>query len=457
MVARSSSGEWWRPQVQSRSAYTEARSPAALSLPPTGESKLPFRAVMMFTFILLAAPQQMFPVLAPLRIALLSVAVALLAHCWVQISNRRPLIDLNVGIVLVLAILGWCILTVPFSIWRGGSVGFLMERYLKTILAFLLLANIVITLPRLHKLSWALVSMSVMLALTTVKNFASGTMISAGGRVAGYDSPLTENPNDMAMLLNLMLPFAVALLLTTPRKLARIFLVAAIGIMVAAIIATFSRAGFLTLGVMYLIYFWRFRKRAERFLAPVVLLIVIACLPLVPSSYFDRVGTITNIEEDESGSAQERWSDALVASKLILGSPLIGSGVGTATIAMNEARGDLWIEIHNVYLTLGVELGLPGLLLFLMFYRVCLKSTGEAMAWARRSPPGNQQSRELFYLAEAIHISLLAFLVEAFFHPVAYHFYLYYIAGLAIGLRVLIATEKSRLAGTDIEYARAQS
>lgn len=455
-MAHSSSREWWRPKIVALQPDARTFPQASLSPSAPEESKLPFRAVMMFTFILLAAPQQMFPVLAPLRIALLSVAVALLAHCWVQISSRRPLIDLNIGVVLVLAILGWCILTVPFSVWRGGSISFLMERYLKTILAYLLLANIVITVPRLKKLSWALVSMSVMLAFTTIKNFASGTMISAGGRVAGYDSPLTENPNDMAMLLNLMLPFAVALLLTTRRRLARVFLVAAIGIMVGAIIATFSRAGFLALGVMYLIYLWRFRSRAERFLAPAVLLIVICCLPLVPSTYFDRLSTITNIEEDESGSAQERWSDALVASKLILSSPLIGSGVGTATIAMNEARGDLWIEIHNVYLTLGVELGLPGLVLFLVFYRVCLKSTGAAMALARASP-GNQQSRELFYLAEAIHISLLAFLVEAFFHPVAYHFYFYYIAGLAIGLRIIVAEEKSRSAGTNHEYSRAQT
>src|SRR5690606_32028795 len=179
MVAHSSSREWWRPKIVALQPDARTFPQASLSPSAPEESKLPFRAVMMFTFILLAAPQQMFPVLAPLRIALLSVAVALLAHCWVQISSRRPLIDLNIGVVLVLAILGWCILTVPFSVWRGGSISFLMERYLKTILAYLLLANIVITVPRLKKLSWALVSMSVMLAFTTIKNFASGTMISA--------------------------------------------------------------------------------------------------------------------------------------------------------------------------------------------------------------------------------------------------------------------------------------
>src|SRR5690606_33219968 len=141
-------------------------------VPHREESKLPFRAVMMFTFILIVAPQQMFPVLAPLRIAMLSVAVALLAHCWVQISRGKPVLDMNAGVILVLVLLGWCVLTVPFSMWRGGSIGFLMERYLKTILAFLLLANIVITVPRLKTLSWALICMSVMMAFTTIKNFA---------------------------------------------------------------------------------------------------------------------------------------------------------------------------------------------------------------------------------------------------------------------------------------------
>src|SRR5690606_6986477 len=155
----------------------------------------------------------------------------------------------------------------------------------------------------------------------------------------------------------------------------------------------------------------------------------------------------TNIEEDESGSAQTRWGDALVATELVVKSPLVGSGVGTATLAMNNARGNTWTEIHNVYLTLAVELGLPGLLLFLAFYGVCLKATNTAIEWARAGPSVLPQRKELYYLAEAIRVSLLAFSVEAFFHPVAYHFYFYYFAGLAIGLRILVTEEKSRIAG----------
>ena len=43
--------------------------------------------------------------------------------------------------------------------------------------------------------------------------------------------------------------------------------------------------------------------------------------------------------------------------------------------------------------------------------------------------------RDLFLLAEGIQVSLFAFAIAALFHPVAYHFYFYYIAGLALAAR----------------------
>ena len=281
--------------------------------------------------------------------------------------------------------------------------------------------------------------MAMPLAFTTLQNWAAGSFNENAGRIlVSYNAPLTANPNDLALMMNLLLPFAIGLFLHARGKpLLRIALGVAICIFVATIVITFSRAGFLTLVVIFAIYMWRLRSRPERGWIPLALLLMLLALPFVPTDYYDRLSTITNIESDASGSAQTRWSDMFVALGLIANNPIIGAGAGMNVFAMNEARGELSLEIHNVYLQYGVDLGLPGLILFLLLFASCLRTTQDVITRSARLPDPDG----LFYLAEGIKVSLMAFAVEAMFHPVAYNFYFYYIAGLAVALRTVCDRE----------------
>jgi O-antigen ligase len=102
-------------------------------------------------------------------------------------------------------------------------------------------------------------------------------------------------------------------------------------------------------------------------------------------------------------------------------------------LAVNEIRGATWTLVHNAYLEYAVELGLAGLFLFLMLLVTCLR-TVRRVRWRAQARP---DLAELSWLAEGISIALVAFAVAAFFHPVAYHFYFYCLAGLAIAAGVL--------------------
>ena len=272
--------------------------------------------------------------------------------------------------------------------------------------------------------------MAVPLAFTAIRNLLTGVTMSGGQRIVGYDAPLAENPNDMALLTNLLLPLAIGFFLSSPTWLRKLAFGALIVLMVTAIFATFSRAGFLTLAVTFLCYLVLLRKRPERHLAPLMLIVVVVALPFMPGDYVGRLGTIADIDSDATNSAQTRMRDYLAAAQLVLDNPLTGTGVGTNMLAMNEARGATWTEIHNVYLTFTVELGLPGLILFVMLLFASLRA---AQAMQSRSK-GNPAQMELYCLAEGLKVSVIAFSVAALFHPVAYHFYFYYIAGLAIAL-----------------------
>lgn len=418
--------QWWRV------TSPQEPPPNAVAADTMPDSKWPFRALLAFTFVMLLAPQQAFPILAPFRIALLVVFVSVLTYMYARLVRGQPFLEMKPGIKPALMIAAWSVMTVPLSYWPGGTVAFLFGEFFKTLIVFLLVAHIIDTVDKLRTLLLGLVLMGLPLAITVLIDFAAGSFDQAGGRVLlTYNAPLTSNPNDLALMLNILLPFAISLFLGSRGKpLLRIALGAAICIFVITVVLTFSRAGFLALAVIFMIYMWRLRSRPERLWIPFALMLMLIALPFVPDSYFDRLSTITNIEADESQSAQDRYSDMMVAIKLLVQNPLIGAGAGMNLYAMNEARGEASLEIHNVYLQYGVDLGMPGLLLFLAVYYTCIRTTGAVIRKARYMPAPNT----LFYLAEGIRVSLWGFAVEAMFHPVAYNFYFYYIAGLAIAL-----------------------
>src|SRR5206468_246221 len=153
------------------------------------------------------------PVLAPLRIALLAAVLGMAAYLFDRLIHHRPVFRPSREMAITAWLLGWIIVTLPFSIWPGGSISYLLDIYLKTLVVFWLLAHVVTDATRLRRIAWGLALMSVPLALSGVKNFLSGGFMHGGepqglNRILGYGAGLTENPNDLALMLNLILPLS---------------------------------------------------------------------------------------------------------------------------------------------------------------------------------------------------------------------------------------------------------
>ena len=425
--------EWWQP------APTVGVAPHFSSVTDAGVASggaLAFRALMVFTSILLLAPQAHFPALRPFRIALLAAVVAITARIVDCLVRGLPLTVRRREMALTAGLVAWAVVTLPLSSWPGGSVSFLLNGYFKTVAIFWLLANAVDTLPRLAQVAWGLTWLSVPLALTGIKNFVSGVFLQAGHsvkRIEGYDAGLTANPNDLALMLNLILPMSLALLVATRKASARALLLAVVALQACCVVVTFSRAGFLALGVVFTLYLWRLIRRGRTGWAVAMLAVAFVGLVALPSGYVTRLATITDMSSDVTGSAQSRWSDMVTALHYLLEHPVVGAGIGMNTLALNELRGAAWKEVHNVYLEYGVELGLPGLLLFLLLVAACLRTVRRV----RGRTQGVPSLTELSWLAEGLQVGILAFVVAAFFYPVAYHFYFYYLAGLAVAAGVL--------------------
>jgi len=426
--------EWWRPEAP---AAGRPAAGAAIAAPGPAASPVPFAALIAFTFVLLLAPQNYVPILSTIRIALLVAVISMASHVYDRLRRGQPLTIVTAEIRITGYILAWALATLPFSYWPGGSVGVLLDLYLKTLVVFMLIANTVNTTARLRIVAVALALMAVPISFSGVNAFLSGAYMGddpaqSVKRIIGYEGALTKNPNDLALILNLIIPLTLALVFIARRAMIRAALLAAVGLQAAAVVITFSRAGFLSLASIVAAYFWAVRKRPERTWVYGGIVLLVAALPLLPGSYLTRLSTITNIEADSTGSAQNRHKQQVAAMHYVLTHPIIAAGIGMNVLALQEEMGD-WLYIHNVFLQYAADLGFPGLILYVYLLVTTFRTTG----YVQTRTANASEHRDLFFLAVGIRTSLVAFTISAFFSPVAYHFQFYYFAGLATALRVV--------------------
>ena len=182
--------------------------------------------------------------------------------------------------------------------------------------------------------------------------------------ITGPGGMLADN-NDFALALVMGIPLVLHLGLAERRPLLRRSLLACVPLMVLSIVATHSRGAFVSLAAMTFVLAWRSRNRVASFsmIAVVALLGLIA----VPSSYTQRLSTISSYETD--GSAQGRLAAWAVAGNMIADRPLFGVGfdrfranyrnyddnVATADDGRIDAK-DTRVA-HNSYLQIWAECG----------------------------------------------------------------------------------------------------
>jgi O-antigen ligase len=438
---------WWR--------HPQAEPSLRLPSVPTDdrEGRPAFIAVVIFTFILLLSPQNWFPVLAPLRIAFLAAGGAGFALIWARWKQRRSPLRFTPPIIISFVLLFWAIVTLPVSVSTGGSVAVLTDQFIKALMILWVLANVATSVSRLRFLAVVLMLCTLPLAVTAVKNFLTGKFVTLGStpvaRILGYQASLAENPNDLALLLNVLLPLSIGLFLSARKFSVRIFCLIVLGVNVAGVVLTFSRAGFLGLAAIGMIYFAKLvrRPKPDRTWAFVMLLLAVLALPLLPSKYVDRIASIRDVDGDPTGSSQQRLSITVSAIRFVIEHPIIGAGIGMDILVLSHIGEPVGLHVHNAYLQIAVDLGVPGLALFLLMYYGVFR----AVHAARQSLAGMPAPGDLFYLADAVEVSLIVFGISVFFLPVAYAFHFYYMGGLALGIAA--ATQATVNAARNIPVA----
>lgn len=401
-----------------------------------GGNAVPFYALVFFTFLVYITPQAYFPALQPIRLALLCAIIAVASYIFNVLLGKQSLLELNKETFLVLVILSLAIISIPFSIWPGGSFGVLKDLYLKVIIIFLLISNVVTSTKRLKLMLWSIICFCTFLSIIAIKDFISGTFWQLD-RIKGAGWSIAANPNDLALTIVLSIPFAASFYLLYKSILKKLILTAYIMIATYAVICTFSRGGFIGLATIYTVIFLKnIKKGGAKFILPVFILLIII-ISFTPGGYKDRIFSIFDFSLDKTGSVMSRKASTIHGINIMLENPLLGVGLGMNILALNE-RGHYWDRIHNVYLEIGSEIGIPALFVFILLIIVMLRNMCKVQKESLRSPAMG----DIALLAQAVEISLVGFAVAALFYPVAYNFYFYYIGGLAVATSRVAQAQK---------------
>ena len=350
--------------------------------------------VLLFYFFYFFRPQDFMPALAVVPFAKITGAFAAVALLGAIFSGRvRPTPELK----LLLALFAYLCLCIPGSSWPGGSFDLVANGVLKNFVAVVATMYALTTVGRLRQ-----VMLLQLFAMLTMASLALSRAPIAG-RMFGVGNMFID-PNDFALNLCIVLPFCVALLLSSRSLFWKLVWVSAMGVTLLAIVSTYSRGGFLALIATLLMMYRSFRIRAR---TAIVLLALVGCLAIAvlavgKSSYFDRMSTITNPGADTSGSAEIRQQLLIRSVQVTLQHPIFGVGPGQF-----EPASGSWHVTHNSYTQLSAEAGIPALLIFLLL----MWRTFRNLRILRNVKERNQ----LWYLAGALQCAIVGYLTGAFF------------------------------------------
>jgi len=137
---------------------------------------------------------------------------------------------------------------------------------------------------------------------------------------------------------------------------------------------------------------------------------------------FTALGGNSSTDASAEGSYEDRKYLMLRALQGIEEYPIFGLGARNF-----NTYSLIWHEVHMTYLQIGVEGGIPVLILYLMFFAQGFKN----LRILRRTK--NLDEHTVLFVG-ALHASLIGFVVGALFAPEAYQFFPYFAVAFSSAL-----------------------
>jgi O-antigen ligase len=354
---------------------------------PTGEGdRFAFVMSVLFVIAMFASIVNVFPALEVLRPALLTSGLSALALVLGRVARRAPFI---VDGARGLAFAGFGALALGSSAWSVAPEASRREAFeLAKMLAFYFtLVNLAATAGRVRVLCMACVLASLAPSVGAILRYLDGVDLVEGYRARWLG--LYADPNHLAMALVAVVPMGASAVVFGRSRFLRALSLVAGGLAVAAIVLTHSRGG--ALGLALALTLWAMTGPRKGPALGAVMAVLVAVALFAPRTFWERTGSVADFHADASALGRvHAWE---VAEGVSRDRPLIGVGVGAFVrawrdYAPEEARHTAFVA-HNVFLAVLAELGVVGLVLFLVLVGGALAGAARALRarevgpWAR--------------------------------------------------------------------------
>ncbi|NQZ46755.1 MAG: O-antigen ligase family protein [Erythrobacter sp.] len=394
--------------------------------------KRPFLWVLLYIYIDILAPQRIgYGIITSLPVSLIAFAAAF--GGWLALDRKKGArFSLRQGLIALLMVYCW---------WTTGHADFPVEAGTKwdwVWKAMLFAIFLPLTLTTRLRIEAAVLTM--LLAMSVIIIGAGIKVVFGGG---GYGTRLLIVDDNFGIYESSVLAcmsIAIIPLIFWFTRHGQIFppdwrvkLFGAGFILACTLIpvGTEARTGLVCFAVLLMLTFWHMKHKAV--FAGLGAMALVAAVPFLPASFTDRMGTITNFEQDQSASTRVAvwsWTLDYVHDKPFGGGfdayrgnsfkyrMRVEEQVGTSTVVRYADVVDEARAYHSAIFEVLGEQGYPGLIIWSLLQLSGLWSMARIHRhWKNREGPGNQWQAPM---ALALGQAQIIYLVGALFTGIAY-------------------------------------
>lgn len=403
---------------------------------------LTYIGLYLFSILVLFRPYEIIPSLSFLSAtAFYFAAATLLVYIPTQLSTEGNLTVFSTEVKAILALTFLAVLTMPVSKDVGMAWETFNDPFIKVVLMFIVMVNVLRTRRRLMGLIWLSLAIGIYLSYTAWDMYMRGELNAEGYRVMVEIGGMFGNPNDMALHLVIVMPISLCLGLAAKNNLLRLVYFAMTFLFVAGNFVTYSRGGFLGLIASAGVLVWKLGRKSRLNVSLASIFISGIVLLLAPGNYGLRMLSIFIPGLDPVGSSNQR-RELLERSIIVSLRNPWGIGVGNFPIV-----GVHNLQSHNAFTQVSAELGFLGLAAYLIFMISPFRKLGAI----ERTLFKQGESGWFYYLAIGFQASIVGYMVSSFFNSVAYNWFVYYLIAYAVAFRRIYSLEKG------IEEVQAES
>lgn len=446
---------------------TNNRTRSATGRPNRAAAPDPLRGLLWITILMILFTVGRLVDVVPILSLLPLVKLLTLVGVIAVLSQRKHLPTLA---GLDGSILNWVIafalvatITAPFSFWPGATRDFMLKQLPVLVLLTFLILKLFAEWRALRSLYFSLAVSGILLATL-------GLFAFRGGRLAVRSS---YDTNELAYVLVGAIPVVLGFAMIQETRVRRLAYLAGVVCMMLAIVLTGSRGGLVALaavGAIVVLNPGRLqpptgrkertgRKKGSgavgRIVVSMLLLAVVGAVtwPRLPEETRERLATMLNLKSDynfsnkpEDLGRMQIWTRGLKA----FAQRPVGYGVNSYAM-VDERFGGRFYTAHNSFILVIVELGVAGIIIYLLILLRVWRGLSAAWRSLNQLPEASFEQRQQAVFCRMIQAGLMGNVVAGLFLSAAYTYAHWVNIALAIAI---LAHVNNNISKSGVERGR---